>query len=123
MIISALGVTRGERPAREEQRAREAMTRAALKRLDQLSRDGAGSEMYGMLQRYYRNQLSRNGASSVPGDESWVQNVRDVRRDLLDVEHRTLVDLRDQEVISDAVLQRLERELDIEAMHLDARVI
>jgi hypothetical protein len=59
----------------------------------------------------------------VPGDESWVQDVRDVRRDLLDVEHQTLVNLRDQEVISDAVLHRLERELDIEAMHLDARVI
>jgi CPA1 family monovalent cation:H+ antiporter len=123
MIISALGITRGDRSAREEQRAREAMTRAALGQLDRLSRDAAGSEMYGMLHRYYRNQLTRNGSSSVPGDESWVQDVRDVRRDLLDVEHQTLVNLRDQEVISYAVLHRLERELDIEAMHLDARVI
>jgi len=122
-LITALGVTRGDRSLREEQRAREAMTRAALKQLDRLSRDFAGNEVYGTLRRHYQNLLTRTSASSAPGDESWVQSVRDLRRELLDVEHQTLVQLRDQDVNSDAVLHSLQRELDIEATHLEARVI
>ena len=47
-LISALGVTRGDRSLREEQRARGAMTRAALKQLDRLSRDFAGSDAFGV---------------------------------------------------------------------------
>jgi CPA1 family monovalent cation:H+ antiporter len=122
-VITALGVTRGDRSEREEQRAREAMTNAALRRLDALSQSSLSPEMYRMLQRYYRDQLTRSRQPSAPGDESWVQNIRDVRRELLAAEERALVRLRDQEVISDAVLRNLQRELDIEGLHLDTRVI
>jgi CPA1 family monovalent cation:H+ antiporter len=122
-VIAGLGVTRGDRSEREEQRAREAMTRAALRRLDAISQASPSPEMYRVLQRYYRDQLTRSRQPSAPGDESWVQNIRDIRRELLAAEETALVRLRDQEVISDAVLHRLQRELDIEELHLDTRVI
>ena len=43
---------------------------------------------------------------------------RRVRHDLLTAERRALIDLRDRGVISDEVLQRLEHELDVEAIRL-----
>jgi CPA1 family monovalent cation:H+ antiporter len=122
-IIAGLGVTRGDRPEREERRAREAMTKAALRRLDALSQSNLSPEMYRLFQRHYQNQLTLSRQPAAPGDESWVQNIREIRRELVAAEENALVRLRDQEVISDAVLHRLQRELDIEELHLETRVL
>lgn len=43
---------------------------------------------------------------------------RRLRRALLDEERRTAIDLRDRGAIGDAVLLRVQRELDLEDVHL-----
>jgi hypothetical protein len=41
-------------------------------------------------------------------------------REALEIERRTIIDLRDRDVISDAVLRRIERDLDLEALRLES---
>ena len=45
--------------------------------------------------------------------------LRRLLREALEVERRTIIDLRDRDVISDAVLRRIERDLDLESLRLD----
>jgi monovalent cation/hydrogen antiporter len=120
-VITRLGVTRGDRAEREEKHARSVISNAALKRLGQLAREMPSTEMYDTLERYYRRRVTEAENPTAPGDDSWVQGIRAIRREMLIVERQALVDLRDQNVISDTVLRQIQRELDIEEMHLNAR--
>jgi CPA1 family monovalent cation:H+ antiporter len=43
-----------------------------------------------------------------------------LQRDLLDVERRTIIELRDRGTINDEVLRRIQRDLDLEAVRLPA---
>ncbi len=62
--------------------------------------------------------VERKCGESVP--EDWFRAYRKVRRDLLDIERRTIVDLRDRDEINDEALRSIQRELDLEQVRLDA---
>lgn len=106
----------------EEAHARQEAGRAALARLDDLAR---GSEVppaaIERIRTLYTQRVQR--ASSIdPGagaESARVQaTLRRLRHEALSAERRALIGLRDQDVISDDVLHRLEQELDIEAMRI-----
>jgi CPA1 family monovalent cation:H+ antiporter len=122
-VIRALGISRGNRSEQEELHARSVTSNAALKRLGELARASPSSEMYDTLDRYYRRRVTEAENPTAPGDDTWVQDIRAVRQELLEIERAALVDLRDRNVISDTVLREIQRELDIEQEHLNARAI
>jgi len=106
----------------EEVHAREEAARAALARLDDLAQaPDASHEDIDRMQTLYTQRVRR--ASSIdPGAGVESARARAARRRLrhetLSAERRALIALRDQGVISDEVLHRLEQELDIEAMRI-----
>jgi monovalent cation/hydrogen antiporter len=106
----------------EETVAREHAARAALGRLDELAQaPQAAREEIGRMRTLYTQRVRR--ASSIdPGAGAESARAQAVRRRLrheaLSAERRALVALRDQGVISDDVLHRLEQELDIEAIRI-----
>jgi monovalent cation/hydrogen antiporter len=106
----------------EEARARQEAARAALARLDDLAQGPAASrEDIGQMQTLYTQRVQR--ASSIdPGAGAEAARAQAARRRLrhetLSAERRALIALRDQGVISDDVLHRLEQELDIEAIRI-----
>jgi len=120
-LIRLLGVTGGNTTEREEARARLAAAPAALERLDALaSRDGVPKDMIEGLRARYAQRVERLNDEPDDVDEDWFHAYRDVRRDLLDVERRTIVDLRDRDEINDEALRSIQRELDLEQVRLDA---
>jgi CPA1 family monovalent cation:H+ antiporter len=106
----------------EEAHAREEAARAALARLDDLAQTpDASREDIDRMHTLYTQRVRR--ASSIdPGagvESARAQAARRrLRHETLSAERRALIALRDQGVISDEVLHRLEQELDIEAMRI-----
>jgi monovalent cation/hydrogen antiporter len=106
----------------EEVHARQEAARAALARLDDLAQGPAASrEDIRQMQTLYTQRVQR--ASSIdPGAGAEAARAQAARRRLrhetLSAERRALIALRDQGVISDDVLHRLEQELDIEAIRI-----
>jgi CPA1 family monovalent cation:H+ antiporter len=106
----------------EEAHARQEAGRAALARLDDLAAGPKSSrEDIERMRTLYTQRVER--ASSIdPGvgaESARAQAaLRRLRHEALSAERRALIALRDQGVISDDVLHRLEQELDIEAMRI-----
>jgi Na+/H+ antiporter len=106
----------------EEVHARQEAARAVLARLDELAQGPEASrEDIGQMQTLYTQRVQR--ASSIdPGAGAEAARAQAARRRLrhetLSAERRALIALRDQGVISDDVLHRLEQELDIEAIRI-----
>lgn len=124
-LIRRLGLSEGRTAEREETRARLAATRAALAQLGQLSKaDGAAPEMVEDARRHYTARARLLATLADGGGETehhaHARAYRDLRRDLLDVERRTIIGLRDQNAINDDVLRRIQRDLDIEQVRLEA---
>ncbi len=106
----------------EEAHAREAAARAALARLDELARvPWAPADQLDRLRAIYTQRLRRSSQLD-PGENRAAAEAhaafRRLRHAMLDAERRALIALRDQGVISDEVLHRLEQELDVEAVRM-----
>jgi monovalent cation/hydrogen antiporter len=109
---------------REELRARLAAVKAALGRLEELSReDWTRDDTVDRLRRAYdyrkRRFAARAGKVEDDGYEERSLAYQRLVRELLDVQRRALVDLRNQGEISDSVLRRVERDLDLEDTRLE----
>jgi CPA1 family monovalent cation:H+ antiporter len=123
----------------EEAHARRVGAEAGLRKLDELSsKDGVHKETAGLLrtlhQKRARNWAARDRAQhgtddeehralefiSVEAVEKESSTYRYLRLSMIDAERHTLIELRDQAVIGDDVLRRIQRDLDLETMTLDA---
>ncbi len=104
----------------EEERAREEAARSALARLDELVGEPWPRPQDVERLRAIHTQRIRRASSIDLGDcEETAQAqaaLRRLRHETLTAERRTLLALRDRDVISDEVFHRLEQELDVEAM-------
>jgi CPA1 family monovalent cation:H+ antiporter len=96
----------------EHEHAFAAMRGAALRRLDQLERDGRiVAEHAGQLRRWYAHRHKSHSESSEPSHE--------VVRELVNVERESLIDARERGLIDNTVLRRVQAALDMEELHLD----
>jgi CPA1 family monovalent cation:H+ antiporter len=105
----------------EEAFAREDAARAALKRLEELDGGPWSSHDVGRLRALYTQRVQRASPLELgdDGDEARARAaLRRLRHEVLTAERRALIALRDRGVISDEVLQRLEHELDVEALRV-----
>jgi CPA1 family monovalent cation:H+ antiporter len=103
----------------EEQHARREATRRALERLDDISveawvRPEDLAEVGEQLRRRFQTGAPADGIGST------LESRRRLRLEALRAERRALIGLRNEGAISDEVLHHLERELDVEALHLGA---
>jgi monovalent cation/hydrogen antiporter len=125
VLIRRLGVAAD---AREEEHdeliARLAASRAALTELEAMADEGwAGDEMLDRARQYYeqrkRRFAARAGKVVDDGSEDASQVRQRVLRRLYQAERRAVVELRNAGDISNEMMHRLERELDLEESYLD----
>jgi CPA1 family monovalent cation:H+ antiporter len=125
VLIRRLGVRDDGAEAAEELAGRQAAVDAALARLDELggeewTRDDTVERMR-RLYEYRRTRLSAR-AGDADGDEDYEdrsQRYQTMVRHVLDAQRAEIVRLRNAGVISNEVMHRLERELDLEDERLE----
>ena len=112
--------------AREDAKARIKAAEAALVRLDELEAEGEvlpdSAERlrgaYGFRVNRFRERLDGSANGEVEERSARYQRVR---RELLDAERDAVVALRNAGLINDDVMNRVQRDIDLEASRLDAR--
>ena len=124
LVIRVLGLEDDDSDEREEAKARIKAAEAALERLDELGdedwvRDDTAERMRGL----YRFRTDRFRARFDDGDDGAIEeqstNYQRLRRELLDAERRRVVQLRNEGYISDDVMNRVQRDLDLEDSRLE----
>jgi len=128
-LIRALGLAGIEGSNDEEHKARQKILRAALERLnEERVKDGDDfSDVYDNLLKMYQTKIEKY--SSELGPETLSARQRTAKhaqllREMLRVERRTAVELRNDGTIDDGLLRQLERELDLteERLTIGARM-
>jgi monovalent cation/hydrogen antiporter len=125
-LIRRLGVQEdGEEEEAEEMRARYVAARAALERLDELAvedwtRDDTIERLRGLYQFRQRRVKVRSGkVADDDGIEERSLAYQRLMHELYAVQRRAMVDLRNGGEISNDVMHRIERELDLEESRLE----
>ena len=121
-LIRALAVRDDGGEEREERLARRAAVTAALARIDELeredwTREDTAERMRGMY-RYRERRLSALDGEGESLEDRSVAYQRMVR-EVLAAQRRAVVELRNTSVISNEVMHRIERELDLEDERLE----
>ena len=124
-LIRALRLPDDDQEAREELLGRRAATEAAIRRIDELAgeewtRDDTAERMR-RLYEYRRSRLAARAGETEDGDgfEHRSRKYQKMVRSVLDAQRREIVRLRDSGAISNEVMHRLERELDLEDERLE----
>ena len=117
-IIDKVAAAADER--REEILARRTAAEAALARLSALEgEDRIAPQLVAALRKRYAHELAvLSGDSKIPETRDHIEQHRWLEREVLAAERSALVRLRDDGAISDDVLRRVERELDLEEARL-----
>jgi len=123
-LIRRLGVRDDGEEEREELRARLAAARAALERLDELAgadwtRDDTVERLRGMYDYRRRRFKARAGKIEDDGYEDRSQRYQRLVRELIAAQRVAVVSLRNEGGISNDVMHRIERELDLEETRLE----
>jgi CPA1 family monovalent cation:H+ antiporter len=108
----------------EEALARVRAAEAALDRLDELvAEDWVLDDTAERLRGQYRFRIDRFSARVDPDGDGKIEKrsvkYQKLRRELLEVERHAVVELRNTGEISDEVMRRVERDLDLELSRLD----
>jgi len=128
LIMRLRVVDDGSADDREEAEGRLLAIRAALGRLSEPRPiDGASPQGMEHLRTYYEKRANhlaahldgtaQDGATVAEGQDP-MHELRELRRELLGIERRTIIGLRNRGVIGDQALHRLERDLDLEELRL-----
>jgi Na+/H+ antiporter len=123
-LIRRLGVHGDDSEQREELRARLVATQAALARLDELAaeewtRDETAERMVAFYDYRRRRLKARAGKIEDDGYEDRSQAYQRMVREVLEAQRTAIVGLRNEGVISNDVMHRIERELDLEDQRLE----
>jgi monovalent cation/hydrogen antiporter len=124
VLIRRLGVHGDGVEEREELRGRLAAAQAALDRLDELAgedwtRDDTVERLHGLYEFRRRRLKVRAGKVEDDGAEDRSLAYQRLVRELLEAQRQAIVRLRNQGTISNEVMHRIERELDLEDTRLE----
>lgn len=122
-VIGALGVARDEGTAHDDAHARMATTAAALARLEQLYEQWPGHrELLDNLRATYEHRTRHDDAHHSESAEAETEHIehRKIRLELIETERAAAHEMRDRGAIGDQVLRRLERDLDLEELRMEA---
>jgi len=119
-LIRALHLESGHADEKEEQVARERAAVAALGRLDELGKaTWPVADQIEQMRVHYARRVQRYAAEANAAADCTPESAeafRRLRHEALSAERHAVIHLRNQGVISDEVLHRLEHELDVEAL-------
>jgi CPA1 family monovalent cation:H+ antiporter len=123
-LIRRLGVADDGGEALEELRGRLGATDAALARLEELAaedwtRDDTVERMRGLYQFRRRRLKARSGYIEDDGSQDRSLAYQRLVRELLEAQRGAIVRLRDEGTISNEVMHRIERDLDLEDSRLE----
>ena len=123
-LIGVLGISEDGGVDREDAKARVKAAQAALARLEELVEAGAvRPDTADRLRRSLGFRRDRFRARLDDGDDGAIEEqsraYQRVMRELLNAERGALIALRNEGVIDDNVMQRVQRDLDLEAVRLD----
>jgi CPA1 family monovalent cation:H+ antiporter len=126
LVIRMLGLEADDGGAEaEEALARVRAAESALARLEELEAEGwVMDETARRVRGSYQFRIDRFSARMDPDGDGKIEKrslkYQRLRRELLDAERRTVVELRNTGEISDEVMRRVEHDLDLEVSRLDA---
>jgi monovalent cation/hydrogen antiporter len=126
-VIRGLGLAGVSTPNLEEQNARRLMAEAALAHLEHVrnAADAGEQEACADLAGHYRRRLAVLGhevdQSPEAGHPDFHKKFDALSRELLGVERKTAVELRNQRQIGDELLRELEHELDLGELKFQGR--
>ena len=123
-LIKLLGVSAGDGGAEEERQARLLASQAAVARIDTLEGDYPGHlELIEHLRETYAHRVEHiepvEGQTIDEAEEELLEHRR-IRRAVIDAEREAVIRMRDRGELSDEVMRRLERDLDLEELREDA---
>jgi len=123
-LIRRLGLHRDDSEEQEELRGRLRATDAALARLEELAgeewtRDDTVERLRGLYQFRRRRLKARAGYLQDDGSQDRSLAYQRLVRELLEAQRRAIVLLRNQGEISNQVMHRIERDLDLEDSRLE----
>jgi Na+/H+ antiporter len=123
-LIRRLGLQRDDGEAQEELLGRLRATDAALARLEELAaeewtREDTVERMRGLYQFRRRRLKARGGYLADDGAQDRSLAYQRLVRELLEAQRREIVLLRNQGAISNEVMHRIERDLDLEDSRLE----
>ena len=121
-LIRILNLADDKSIEHEERQARERAATAALTLLDAVAdEDWTLPDHIEQLRIHYGRRLQRNVNVEAPGTEQMkevTEAFRRLRHETLTAERLAVINLRNDDVISDEVLHHLEHELDVEALRI-----
>jgi CPA1 family monovalent cation:H+ antiporter len=124
LIIRAVGLARDEDEGHEEAHARRELSELALARIGELQEQWPGHrELIDQLRNTYQHRAEHaEQHHEEPGSTAEQELVehRAIRRAVIDAEREALLRLRDEGSIDDDVLRRIERDLDLEELRMEA---
>jgi len=124
LLIRWLKIVDDDNIEREEMEGRLRAAEAALDRLDELVTKGCGqteAELIQWLRTQYDERIRSISACCVAidtGSRDRLTVFRRLQHEMLSAERRTAIQLRNQGIINDEVLHRIERDLDLEETRL-----
>jgi NhaP-type Na+/H+ or K+/H+ antiporter len=123
-LIRRLRFDQDDAEEREELQARLVATHAAIDRLDELAgadwtRDDTVERLHGLYDFRRRRLKARGGYLEDDGTEDRSLAYQRLVRELLQAQREAIVRLRNQGAISNDVMHRIERELDLEDSRLE----
>ena len=123
-VIRFLGLEEDAVDVKEEAKARIKAAEAALARLEELTdEDWVRADTAERMRGTYQFRRSRFAARFDDGDDGEIEDrslaYQRLRRELLEAERSAVVGLRNEGRISDDVMRRVERDLDLEDSRLD----
>jgi CPA1 family monovalent cation:H+ antiporter len=124
ILIRALGLAPDQDVTHAEEHARALTAEAALERIDELAEQFPGhKELIDALrtQYEYRTKHAEEHHGDEPGaaEQEELEHTQ-IRRELIEAERRAASDLHGRGIIGDSILRRIERDLDLEELRMEA---
>ena len=124
LLVKALGIRAGDEVADEEREARLVAAEAAVQTIARLREEWPEHlELVDQLAAQYDHRVRHieppNGAPHDDAEKELLEH-RLIRRAVIDAERNAVIALRDEGRVSDEAMRRLERDLDLEELRLEA---
>jgi CPA1 family monovalent cation:H+ antiporter len=123
LLIKGLGLAPDAGAAHDEAHARGLTTEAALARLEELRAQWPGHiELIDQLRDRYAHRVRHDEKHHEDGDAAEQELLEHglIRREVIDAERQAALQLYERGVIADDILRRIERDLDLEDLRMEA---
>lgn len=122
LVVRGLGITADGSDEEEEEQARTVAVEAAVARIEELATEWPGHlELIDTLRGQYSHRVTHI-ERDLPQSEAEQELIehRQIRRAVIDAEREAILRMREEGAISDEAFRRVERDLDLEELRMEA---